>query len=512
MNKNKIFKATFIVMIMTILSRVIGFGRDILAAYHFGVEGSYDIYVAAVAIPESVFMIVGLAISTTFIPMLSEIKYNKSQKEMFNFSNNIVNIVSLISIIIIILGMIFTKEIVNVFVPNFTIEKIELTIFLTRITLFNIILLCINACFASILQVCEDFIIPSIVGIFFNLPIIGYLLLFKDVSIVGLTIANVAGNLLRVLIQIPSLYKNGYRANLFINFKDENLKKMFVLIIPVIIGAGANSINMLVDKSVASGLATGSMASLEYSQRIIQFANTAITTSLVSVVYPLMANRLNEGDKEGFLKYLSKSIVTICLFLVPITFGIIFLSSDIVKVIYERGKFDSNAVILTSMALLGYSIQLPFAGVRDILNSSLFSMKNTKITTINGVIGVIFNILLSITLSKFFGVLGIAVATSISAVIIAILLLNSTRKIIGTFNIKELFIKIIKITISSIIMIISLYFLNKFVTIENSFLIILLDGIVGAIIFFMLCKIFRIEEFEDALNIIKDKFTRRKSK
>ena len=74
------------------------------------------------------------------------------------------------------------------------------------------------------------------------------------------------------------------------------------------------------------------------------------------------------------------------------------------------------------------------------------------------------------------------------------------------------FFKIIKINISSIIMIISLYFLNKFVTIENSFLIILLDGIVGAIIFFMLCKIFRIEEFEDALNIIKDKFTRRKSK
>ena len=144
MNKNKIFKATFIVMAMTILSRVIGFGRDILAAYHFGVEGSYDIYVASVAIPESVFMIVGLAISTTFIPMLSEIKHSKNKNEMFNFSNNIISILSLISIFIIILGLIFTREIVNVFVPNFTAEKIELTIFLTRITLFNIILFCIN--------------------------------------------------------------------------------------------------------------------------------------------------------------------------------------------------------------------------------------------------------------------------------------------------------------------------------------------------------------------------------
>lgn len=511
MNKNKVFKATFIVMLMTILSRVIGFGRDILAAYHFGVEGSYDIYVASVAIPESVFMIVGLAISTTFIPMLSEIKHNKSKEEMFKFSNNVINILSIISIFITILGLIFTKEIVNIFVPNFSSEKMELTIFLTRITLFNVILLCINVCFLSILQVCEDFILPALLGIFFNLPIIIYLIFFKDVSVVGLAIANVLGNLIRVLVQIPSLYKQGYRINLHINLKDEKLKSMLILIIPVIIGAGANSINMLVDKSIASGLSTGSMAALEYSQRLIQFVSTAITTSLVSVVYPIMANRLNEGDKEGFLKYLSKSIIIICLFLIPITLGIMFLSDDIIKVIYERGKFDSNAVVLTSMALLGYSIQLPFTGIRDILNSSLFSMKKTKITTLNGIIGVVVNIVLSITLSKYFGVLGIAIATSISAFVISILLLNSTKKLIGTFNPKELLVKILKIINISLVMIMSLYYLNKLVAISNSFLVILLDGSVGAIIFFVLCRVIKIEEVEEALNIIKEKFKRRES-
>ena len=190
MNRNKVFKATIIVMAMTILSRVIGFGRDILAAYHFGANSSYDVYVASVAIPESVFMIIGLAISTTFIPMLSEIKHSKNKEEMFNFANNVINILSILSIVVIILGVIFTKEIVYLFVPNFNPEQLELTIFLTRITL--------------ILQVCEDFIIPSILGLFFNLPIIIYLLIFNDVSIVGLTIANVLGNFFRIAIQIPS--------------------------------------------------------------------------------------------------------------------------------------------------------------------------------------------------------------------------------------------------------------------------------------------------------------------
>lgn len=510
MSKNKVFKATFIVMVMTILSRAIGFGRDILAAFHFGVESTYDIYVASVAIPESVFMIIGLAISTTFIPMLSEVKYNKNKEEMFKFSSNVINILSVISIVIIILGLIFTKEIVNIFVPNFSSDKIELTIFLTRITLFNVILLCINVCFLSILQVCEDFIVPSLLGIFFNLPIIIYLLLFKNVTVVGLAIANVLGNLMRILIQLPSLYKQGYRMNLHINLKDEKLKSMLILIIPVIIGAGANSINMLVDKSVASGLVTGSMAALEYSQRLIQFVSTAITTSLVSVIYPIMSNRLNLGDKEGFLKYLSKSIVIICLFLIPITLGTMFLSNDIIRIIYERGKFNSNAVMLTSMALLGYAIQLPFLGVRDILNSSLFSMKKTKITTLNGIIGVVVNIVLSITLSKYFGVLGIAIATSISAIVIAVLLLKSTRNLIGNFNIKDIIYKIIKILISSCAMIISLIILNRLININNSLLKVLLDGSLGGIIYLIICKVLKIEELDEGLGIIFNKFYRRK--
>lgn len=505
MSKNTIFKATFIVMLMTILSRVIGFGRDMLAAYHFGVEGSYDIYVASVAIPESVFMIVGLAISTTFIPILSEIRHNKNKDEMFKFSNNVVTILSILSIVVIVLGLIFTKEIVNIFVPKFTKEQIELTIFLTRITLINIILLCVNACFASILQVCEDFIVPSLLGLFFNIPIIVYLVFFAEVSIIGLTIANVLGNLLRVLVQIPSLYKQGYRFKLYIDLRDEKLRSMIILILPVIVGAGANSINMLVDKSLASGLNTGAMASLEYSQRIVTFANTAITTSIVSVIYPLMANRLNAGDKQGFIKYLTKSIIIICLFLIPITFGMLFLSKEIVTVFYERGKFDSSAVVLTSMALFGYSLQLPFAGIRDILNSSLFSMKKTKVTTINGIIGVVINIALSIILSKYMGVLGIAIATSVSSLVIALLLLNSTKEVVGSFNISEVIIKISKIILSSTLMILILYFINSLLSIENSFIIILTDGSLGAVVFMIMCKILKIEEFNEALNMIKMK-------
>ncbi|GAB6170372.1 murein biosynthesis integral membrane protein MurJ [Clostridium carnis] len=509
MSNNKVFKATAMVMIITIISRFLGLGRDILAAYHFGAGSIYDIYSAAVAIPESVFMIVGLAISTTFIPMLSEVNHKYGKKEMFKFSNNVITILSVLSIIVFILGMIFTEEIVKIFVSGFTEEQMKVTVFLTKISLINIFFLCINVCFLSILQVCEDFIIPAILGLFFNLPIIIYLLIFKDVSILGLTVANVIGNSLRVLVQIPSLYKKGYRIRPFIDLKDSRIKRILILILPVIVGAGANSLNMIVDKNIASSLAPGSISALEYSQKIVVFANTAITTSIVSVIYPVMANRLNSGDKVGFLEYMSKSIVIIALFLVPLTMAFIFLRNDIINIFYSRGAFGSDAAYVTSIAFLGYAIQLPFFGARDILNSSLFSMQKTKVTKINGIIGVVVNILLSITLSKYLGVLGVSLATSIAAGVTALLLLYSTKRIIGEFDIKPMLIKITKIMISSSVMILGLYLFNNLILLRNSFITIIIDFILGSTIFIICTLLLKVDEFIEAIKMITNKFINR---
>ena len=505
MKGNKIFKAAFLVMIISILSRFLGLFRDMLVGYQFGVSIYTDAYKAAVSVPETVFTIVGLAISTVFIPMLSKVKYEKNKDEMFKFSNNIISILLVISIITFALGFIFTDQIVAFMFDGFSEEKFTLTVFLTRITLFNLLFLSINACYTAMLQVCEDFVIPSILGMFFNAPMIIYLLCFNDISIVGLTIANVIGNFLRVAVQLPVLYKHGYRFKLFINLKDERIKNILILIIPVIIGAGANSLNMVVDMKVASSLGDGAVSALDFAQKIIVFANTAITTSIVSVMYPLMANKLNEGDNEGFSMYLTKSISTIALLLVPISIGFILLNKEIISAFYERGKFNDVAVGITASAFLGYSLVLPFTGVRDILNSSLFSMQKTKITTINGVIGVVVNIILSISLSKVFGIFGVAIASTIASMITAVLLFISTRKFVGNFNVIPMIIKLLKISLSAMLMFLVLILLNNMISLNNSILTILLNGVVGAIIYFIACKILKIEEFNEAIDMIKSK-------
>ena len=509
MKGNKIFKAAFLVMIISILSRFLGLFRDMLVGYQFGVSIYTDAYKAAVSVPETVFTIVGLAISTVFIPMLSKVKYDKNKDEMFKFSNNIISILLVISIIIFALGFIFTNEIVAFMFDGFSKEKFILTVFLTRITLFNLLFLSINACYTAMLQVCEDFVIPSILGMFFNAPMIIYLLCFNDISIVGLTIANVIGNFLRVAVQVPVLYKHGYRFKLFINLKDERIKKILILIIPVIIGSGANSLNMVVDMKVASSLGDGAVSGLDFAQKIIVFANTAITTSIVTVMYPLMANKLNEGDNKGFSMYLTKSISIIALLLIPISIGFILLNKEIISAFYERGKFNDVAVGITASAFLGYSLVLPFTGVRDILNSSLFSMQKTKVTTINGIVGVVVNIILSISLSKVFGIFGVAIASTVASMITAVLLFISTRKFVGHFDIFPMIIKLLKISLSSMVMILVLTLLNNMINLNNAILIILLNSLVGASIYLIACKILKIEELNELIDMIKNNVYKR---
>lgn len=507
--ESSLIKSTFIIMIVSVISKAVGFIRDMLIARGFGAGMYTDAYNIAVTIPETIFTLIGLAISTAFLPMLSRIRAKKGQKEMYDFANNVINILFVVSVIFFIVSSVFSKEIVNILAGGFSEEALILATRLTRITLLNLLFLSINACFTSMLQVNEDFIVPSILGLFFNLPMIVYLLVFRKYDIVGLTIANVIGNFLRVVVQVPSLITHGYKFKFFIKIKDNRLHEILLLIIPVIIGAGANSLNMIVDKKIASSLSVGSISALDYGQKLIIFINTIITTSIANVSYPIMANMRNNGDEKGFIETLKKSIIYLAILLIPITVGVLIFGREIVQIIYGRGQFDEYAVNITTAALIGYGSGIFFTGMRDILNSTLFSMGMTKTTTFNGVIGVICNILLNIILSRYFGVFGIAFASVVAMVITSLLLFRSIIKIEHNFKIRDIVTKIIVIVFNSMIMGTVILFVIKIIENKVNTIVLVSSGTaVGMIVYFVLGYMFKIEEVIELKNMFLSKFKR----
>jgi putative peptidoglycan lipid II flippase len=505
--KSSLIKSTFVIMIVSLISRFLGFARDMLIAKNFGAGVYTDAYNIAVSIPETIFTLVGLAISTAFLPMLSKVRAEKGQDEMYEFANNIINILFIISLCLFIITSVFSKEIVHILGPSE--ETALIAIKLLRITLLNILFLSVNACFTALLQVNEDFVIPSILGLFFNLPMILYLLLFRNYDIAGLTIANVIGNFFRVAVQVPSLITHEYKYKLFIDLKDERLKTIMILILPVIVGAGANSLNMAVDQYIALKLPDGSVSALNYAQKLIIFINAIITTSVTSVAYPIMANMRSKGDTVGFLNTLKKSILYLAILLIPITVGVIIFSKDIITVVYARGEFTEYAIHITTLSLLGYGAGIFFTGIRDILNSTLFSSGKTKVTAINGSIGVVINIVFSIILSKYIGIMGIALASVIAMIVTSILLFISIIKLEKGFKTTDIFKKISIITINSIVMgavllTLLVYFKNK----VNSIILLLIGTTIGMAIYLSLCYLFKIEEMIEIKELILKKIKR----
>ena len=505
MEKNKVVKSASIVIIITVLSKLVGFLRDTLIARSFGTTFQTDAYNMAITVPNIMFGIFGLAITTTFIPILNETYRNKGKEDMFNFANNIMNILFSLSILLCAFGWLFAPTLVRLIAPKFTGETYDLTVALTRISVINVLFMSMNSGYIALLQTLEDFTAPALVGFMLNLPIIGYILMGNP-SIKGLMIATVTGGALQVVIQLPWLIKHKYRYKFFIDFKDKRIKKMLALILPIVIGASVNQINALVDKTIGSGLPEGSISALNFAAKVNALVYSIFGAAIVTVMYPTFASEANGGNIKKFKMYISKSINNINLIMIPATVGIIVLSTPVVKFVFERGAFDESSVKMTATALTFYSLGVIFYGMRDILNRAFYSLQDTKTPMINGVIGMSINIVLNLVLVQFMGIGGLALSTSISAFVCAMLLMHSLRKKLGNFNGKMILSSSIKIIISSLAMggVAKLsygFFSLRLGEVSSLFTTI----IISAIVYVIMITLLRVKEFFDALKLLKKK-------
>lgn len=510
MSKSKLARAAGIVMIITIISKVIGFLRDTLVANSFGATYQTDAYNMAITIPEILFAVFSLAITTTFIPILSESFKNHGKKEMFKFANNIINILVIISIILTIVGWELSPQLVRIIAPKFRGQTFELTVTLMKISVINILFMTLNGAYTAILQTLDDFTSPALVGIMLNMPIIIYILLGAKAGVIGLTIATVFGNVLKVLVQLPWLVKNGYTYELFIDLKDSRIRKMLLLILPVVIGAGANQINAIIDKTIGSGLPAGSISALNYASRITDVIYISFATAIVTVIYPALSRESSSTSYDNFKIYINKAVNNINLIMIPCTVGLIILSNPLINFLFKHGAFDDRAASMTSIALVCFSVGIPFYGVRDVFNRALYALKDTKSSTFNGILGITINIILNLILVRFIGIGGLALSTSIAAITTTFLLLNSLVRKIGKLNMGPIIINLIKIIISSsvmgLIVKISYSALNSAIGGFSGNLIgITISVFLGVTTYFIQLKIYKVPEFEDILQMIKNK-------
>lgn len=511
---SKVAKAAVGLMIVTILSKIIGFAREQVLSFVYGASMYTDIYFATMNIPNVIFAAIGAALSTTFIPLYCDINANLGEKKSLKFTNNILTIVFIICILIAILGFIFTEPLLKIFAFGFEGERLAIGVKFTKILIFSVIFIGISNVLTAYLQVKNNFTIPGLISLPQNIIVIISIILSAKYGPYVLIWGTLIGISSQVIFQLPFAYKVGYRLKPQIDLKDSHLKKMLVLTGPVLVGVAVNQVNIMVDKNLASLLPEGSISALNFADRLNNFILALFITSIVVVVYPMLSKLSHEDNKEKFSEYIVKSSNSIIILVIPISIGAIVLSKPIVKLLFERGAFDISATLMTASALSMYSIGLVAYGLRDIINKVFYSLQDTKTPMINGAIAMGLNIVLNIIFVKFMGHAGLALATSLSALICTFLLFYSLRKKIGNFGQEKILTTAIKSLLSAILMGVCVTFAHAFIINHTGtgfigqVISILVSVLAGVIVYGISVIILKIEEVSMIIDLLMKKIRR----
>lgn len=462
-------KTTALVLMLIILtSKITGFFRDIVLAQTFGAGEITDAYLTALNIPVVLFDGISAALGTTFIPIYFKIKSSKGQEEVNKFTSNILNIVILVSLVFVLLGVIFAPYIVKIFAVGFKGDVFDLTVNYSKILIFSMVFIAINGLVSSYLVASGNVYISGAITIPFNIFVI-IAIIFASVTesyvmVYGTLIAYIA----QLLFQLPLLIKKGYKHRLTVNLRDENIRQILFLVIPVFIGSYINQINAVVNRTLASTLDSGSITALNYANKLNMFAVGVIAVAISTIMYPILSKLASEGNKKLFKINISKSINMIVIIMLPIMVVMTTFSKEIVKVLFEEGSFNSHDTYLTSTALFFYSIGILSYGLKELLAKSFYSLQDTKTPVRNATISVVINIVFSIILVNIMGIGGLALASSISATVTTMLLLISLRKKIGKIGFSYILKTFIKGAIASIVMYIIMRIAYNYIFIYGS--------------------------------------------
>lgn len=503
-------KTIFLLMILTIVAKFIGFAREITLSYYYGTSYISDAYLISLTIPVVIFGFIGAGISTSYIPIYSDIMKSKGAQPAIRFTNNIVNVIVTISTLIVIAVLTFTSPIVKLFASGFEGETLKLAITFTRVTVLGVYFTGISYIYRSFLQLKDNFILPTIMGFSFNIIVIASIMLSTKINVMVLSIGSILASASQVFFLVPSLYKSGYRYKLVFDMKDEHLQRVAKQAVPVFFGNSVNQINRLVDRTIASQVIVGGISALNYAERLNGFVQGIFVSSIATVMYPIISKMAAEGNMNGIKSSIKESVTGSNLLVIPATVGSMIFAEPIVKLLFGRGAFDAQAIYLTSYALFFYSIGMAAFGLREVLSRVFYSMQDTKTPMVNAVIAMIMNIVLNIILSRFLGIGGLALATSISAMFCTALLFMSLKKKIGSFGMKDMIVSSAKILVTSLLMgVIAKACYSFLLGILGGSLALLMAMAVGAVSYIVIIYFMKIEDVEVIVNALKRKIRRK---
>lgn len=505
-------KSILIMIIFGIGGKLLGFIREMLIAAKFGSGMETDTFFIALTATALLTTLLTKSLSTTMIPVMSEIGEREGRAGKQSHTNNLLNITLLISLLLVALGWFFSPAIIRILAYGFKGSQFTLAVTMVRIGLPAVIFAGVMGVYRGYLQSELSFFESAAAAFPLNFVYILFLLLLAGTfGIKGLMVASALAVGAQILIQLPGLKKSGYRYELVLDFQDRYVKKSYKLVLPVLIGLAVGDLNAMIDRSMASKLVEGSISALNYSTRLNGFVLAIFITAITTVFFPLLSREATKEGYERFKKLLQNAFNVILMITLPATLGMVLLARPIVRMAFERGAFDPVATGMTAIALLFYSLGLTGMALRILMERVYYSLQDTKTPMYNGLLALALNIILNLILIRSMAHSGLALATAISSTLTTASLVYGLRKKIGSLGLNKLALNGLKILASTLAMgllVYGLYYPLEGRVLGNSLqeLLLLLGTIaLGAALYLVLIYLFKIEEVGWMIGLIKRK-------
>lgn len=457
------FKSGIFVMLITLISRVLGLARSVVVAYYFGASAGTDAFFSAFKISNFFRQLLGEgALGTSFIPMYNEKVEKDGEEEGKKFIFSILNIVFIFSVIVSIGMIIFSDQIIAVIVNGFSAETKVIASQLLKIMSCYFIFISLSGMICAILNNFKYFSLPASTSIFFNIAILGGAIFFgKTFGIKAMAYGVLLGGFLQLIIVLPLFFKKAGMWKLKINFKDEYLKRIFYLMLPMLVGIVARQLNTIVDQFFASYLEAGGVSALENATRIYNLPIGVFGISISTVIYPTLSRKIVNKDFAAVEEDIKRGLNILLFLVVPSTIVLTIYSTDVVRLILEYGKFSGRAVEITSDSLFYYSLGLYFYTAIHLMTRAFYGMKNSRDPVKFSILAIVINIVLNTLLIKTLQYKGLALSTSIAAMVNFSLLLYTFRKKYIKVNLNHTAVFLIKVIISSAVAVaVSFYIKN----------------------------------------------------
>jgi len=502
-----LIKSTGTFSFFTLISRVLGYIRDILIAIFLGTGPLADAFFVAFRIPNTFRRLFSEGtFNAAFVPSYaSELSQGKDQSD--KFATNIFNLLILVLFFIVLVVEIFMPAFIFLIAPGFNgdNQKMELVINLTRITFPFLFFISLASFFSAILNSHNRFAIASAAPIILNILLIGVLFYGKflnDQLVHYLSYAVTLSGIIQLMFLYPFV-KKFYSPNFTFKIKiDEKVKIFFKKLLPSIFSSGVTQINILVGTIIASFQASA-VSYLYYADRIYQINLAIAGIAIGTVILPQLSKYIQNEKKDEIILIQNKALELSLFLSIPATVALLIASEQIVSALFGYGTFDEDGVKNSAKALFYFSLGLPAFSLIKVFSSFFFARHNTKIPFYISLISVLLNIIISVFYFKSIGFIIIPIATSISSWFNSIMLFIFLKRN-NLFNFNLLFIKrFIRILVATIIMgLFFNYLINFFdnnLTYEKNFKALYLVGTVfsGLISYLLIAVLIKAFKFSD---------------